>query len=423
MLWIVLFEPTTGVLNHLLEAVGLEPVDVLGNPRTALIGVSLVTIWQNLGLVFVVTLAAMQSIPEALYESARVDGHGAWSRFVWITVPMLGPQLLFLGIVLTIGSFQAFAQVDLLTEGGPRDSTNVIVYSIVRAPAARPGAGLGRGGAAVPRRRPAQPRPVPMARPEGPLCGLTIDPSPSGHTRTASTTRGAGPSVRAAVCAVIVVAAVVLFPVYAAVMVAQKPFGELGDLGVLVPDRIDVGSVPTAVGDAGMGRYLVNSFIVATAITVGQVATSVLAGYALAAVDFAGRRAVVGLLAVSFLVPVEVTVVVNFETVQRLGGIDTYWALIVPFLAFPFGTFLMRQAFRGIPRDLRDAAAVDGYGHFGFLRSVGLPLVRPTVAALSLFSFLLAWNQYLWPLLVTNRDDRRTVQIGLEQLAGTVGPT
>jgi sn-glycerol 3-phosphate transport system permease protein len=132
MLWIVLFEPTTGVLNHLLEAVGLGPVDMLGNPSTALIGVSLVTTWQNLGLVFVITLAAMQSIPVALYESARVDGHGAWSRFVWITVPMLGPQLLFLGIVLTIGSFQAFAQVDLLTEGGPRDSTNVIVYSIVQ---------------------------------------------------------------------------------------------------------------------------------------------------------------------------------------------------------------------------------------------------------------------------------------------------
>lgn len=220
----------------------------------------------------------------------------------------------------------------------------------------------------------------------------------------------------------IVVAAVVLLPLYAAAMVAQKPFSEIGDLGVLVPDRIDVGSVPTAVGDAGMGRYLINSFIVATAIMVGQVATSVLAGYALAAVDFAGRRAVVAILAVSFVVPIEVTVVVNFETVQRLGGIDTYWALIVPFLAFPLGTFLMRQAFRGIPRDLRDAATVDGYGHFGFLRNIGVPLVRPTVAALSLFSFLLAWNQYLWPLMVTNRDDRRTVQIGLQQLAGTVGP-
>lgn len=132
MLWIVLFDPTTGVLNNLLEAIGQDPVDVLGNPRTALIGVSLTTVWQNLGLVFVVTIAAMQSIPDVLHESARVDGHGAVSRFASITLPMLGPQLLFLTVVLTIGSFQTFAQIDILTEGGPRDATNVVVYSIVQ---------------------------------------------------------------------------------------------------------------------------------------------------------------------------------------------------------------------------------------------------------------------------------------------------
>jgi ABC-type glycerol-3-phosphate transport system permease component len=220
----------------------------------------------------------------------------------------------------------------------------------------------------------------------------------------------------------VVVAAVVLFPVYAALMVAQKPFDELGDLHVLVPDRVDLGNVPNAITDASMGRYLLNSFIVASAITIGQIATSVLGGYALAFVDFAGRRVVVALLAMSLLVPIEVTIVVNFETVQRFGWIDTYWALIVPFLVSPIGTFLMRQAFLGIPRDLRDAATIDGYGHLAFLRTIAVPLARPTVAAFGLFSFLLAWNQYVWPLMVTNRDDRRTVQIGLEQLSGTVGP-
>lgn len=219
-----------------------------------------------------------------------------------------------------------------------------------------------------------------------------------------------------------VVAAIVLFPVYAAVMVAQKSLTELGSLDVLVPDRVDLGNVPTAIGDARMGRYLVNSTIVSIAIVIGQVTTSVLAGYALAFIDFTGRRALLAAIAASLIIPFEVTVVVNFETVQKLGGVDTYWALILPFVAFPLGIFLMRQAFLGIPRDLLDAAVVDGYGHFGVLRNVALPLVRSTVAALSLFSFLLAWNQYLWPLLVTNRDDRRTVQIGLKQLTGSVGP-
>src|SRR5690606_15387219 len=132
MLWIVLFEPTTGILSSFLEAIGREPIAVLGDPSTALLGVSIVTIWQNLGLVFVVTLAAMQSIPDVLYDSARLDGHGPAGRFVWSTLPLLGPQLMFCSIVLTVGAVQAFAQVDMLTEGGPRDATNVLVYSIVQ---------------------------------------------------------------------------------------------------------------------------------------------------------------------------------------------------------------------------------------------------------------------------------------------------
>jgi sn-glycerol 3-phosphate transport system permease protein len=112
---------------------------------------------------------------------------------------------------------------------------------------------------------------------------------------------------------------------------------------------------------------------------------------------------------------------VNLDTVQTLGWIDTYQALIVPFLAFAVGTFLLRQAFLGIPQDLRDAATVDGQGHLGFLWRIAIPLSRPTIAALSLFSFLLAWNQYLWPLLVTNSDEYRTAQIGLKQLANVGG--
>jgi sn-glycerol 3-phosphate transport system permease protein len=132
MLWIVLLEPTSGILANFLEAIGQDPIDVLGTPRTALIGVGITTIWQNLGLVFVVSLAAMQSIPDVLHESARIDGHGPVARFVWITLPMLGPQLLFLSVVLTVAGFETFAQIDILTEGGPRDATNVVVYSIVQ---------------------------------------------------------------------------------------------------------------------------------------------------------------------------------------------------------------------------------------------------------------------------------------------------
>jgi sn-glycerol 3-phosphate transport system permease protein len=119
----------------------------------------------------------------------------------------------------------------------------------------------------------------------------------------------------------------------------------------------------------------------------------------------------------TLLVPAEATILVNRETIQTWGWIDSYQALIVPFLATAFGTFLIRQVFLTVPRDLREAASLDGLGHLAFLREVAAPLARPTIAAFALFAFLAAWNQYLWPLVVTNDPDYRTVQIGLKSLS------
>jgi sn-glycerol 3-phosphate transport system permease protein len=118
------------------------------------------------------------------------------------------------------------------------------------------------------------------------------------------------------------------------------------------------------------------------------------------------------------MVPFEVTIVTNLTTVSDLGMYDSYAGLVVPFLATGFGAFLMRQSFLTLPHDLRDAAALDGYGHWRFMTRVAVPLARPAVAALTVFAFLGAWNQYLWPLLVTKDDRLRTVQIGLRQLSG-----
>jgi len=122
----------------------------------------------------------------------------------------------------------------------------------------------------------------------------------------------------------------------------------------------------------------------------------------------------------TLMVPFEVTIATNLATISSLGWFNTFAGLTVPFLATGFGTFLLRQAFLQIPRDLREASQLDGQGHLRFLWSVAIPLARPAIAALGVFSFLAAWNQYLWPLLVTGNDNSvRTVQIGLKQLLNT----
>jgi sn-glycerol 3-phosphate transport system permease protein len=159
--------------------------------------------------------------------------------------------------------------------------------------------------------------------------------------------------------------------------------------------------------------------VVTTIIVVAQVVTSILAGYAFAFLRFPFKRLIFLVFLATLMVPAEVTIVANYETIQDLGWIDSYLGLTVPFMATAFGTFLLRQTFLQVPQDLRDAAAMDGYGHWGFMTSVAVPLARPAIAALTVFSFLLSWNQYLWPLLVTNSEDYRTVQIGLKALASS----
>jgi sn-glycerol 3-phosphate transport system permease protein len=209
---------------------------------------------------------------------------------------------------------------------------------------------------------------------------------------------------------------IVVFPVYTTVIASLKPGDEVL-ANPLVPTAFTLDVLVDAWNEGRLGRYLFNSFVVATVVTVAQVVTSVLAAYAFAILRFPGKRVLFLVFVATLLVPLEATLVVNRETVDSLGWLNSYQGLAVPFLATAFGVFLMRQVFMTLPRDLRDAAAIDGVGHIGFLRHVAVPLVRPTIGALALFSFLGTWNQYLWPNLVVNEADMNTVQSGLRLLA------
>jgi sn-glycerol 3-phosphate transport system permease protein len=211
---------------------------------------------------------------------------------------------------------------------------------------------------------------------------------------------------------------VVVLPIYITILHSLLPNSRFlrypPDL-LPIHTTLDAWSVAWTRGH--FSRYLVNSALVSAAITAGQVATSVLAAYAFAFITFPGRRMLFGLFLACTMVPFEATLLPNYQTIVSLGWIDSYQALIVPFLATGLGTFLLRQAFLTVPRELVDAAALDGYGHPGILARVAVPIVRPTIAALAVLSFLAAWSQYFWPLVVTDSSRHRTVQIGLRLLA------
>ena len=165
-------------------------------------------------------------------------------------------------------------------------------------------------------------------------------------------------------------------------------------------------------------RFFINSVIVAVAHTLGQVFTSALAAYAFARLRFPFRDQIFTLYLGTLMIPAQVTIIPNFILMRDFHWVDTYWALIVPLLFSTFGTFLLRQFFLTIPSDLEDAAKMDGANHFAIFTRVILPLSGPALATLAIFVFLGSWNTFLWPLIVTNSIEMRTIPVGLRVFQG-----
>ena len=212
-------------------------------------------------------------------------------------------------------------------------------------------------------------------------------------------------------------AGIILFPLYITVVDSLlRPDQIAARPPILFPTHPSWSAFASAWTDGHLARYLLNTFIVTIVIVAAQLATSIAAGYAFAFLKFPLRKTLFVVFLATMMVPFEVIFITNLQTVVSLGWYNTYLALTVPFLATGFGAFLLRQAFLGLPRDLRDAAALDGFGHLKFMTRIAVPLARPAIAALGLFSFFGAYNQYLWPLIVTKNDRLRTVQVGLKFL-------
>ena len=163
-------------------------------------------------------------------------------------------------------------------------------------------------------------------------------------------------------------------------------------------------------------HFFINSFIATTIITAGQLILSSLAAYAFVFLKFKGRDLLFYIFIATMMVPSEAYIIANFQTIRNWNMLNTYAGLTLPFFATAFGTFLLRQSFKQIPKELKEQGDVLGIGNFKFYLMVVLPMARPSLITLGIHGFLTSWNMYLWPLLVTTTNEVRTVQIGLRQL-------
>lgn len=162
------------------------------------------------------------------------------------------------------------------------------------------------------------------------------------------------------------------------------------------------------------GQFYLNSIIVGLAVTVGQVFTSSLAAYAFARLTFPGRDKLFFAYLATMMIPGSVTMIPVYVLMRVFGWVDTYQALIIPAIFSAYGTFMLRQFFMTLPKDLEDAAKIDGCGFFRIYMTIILPLSKPALATLTVFTFMGNWGSFMWPLLVTNTMTMRTLPIGLE---------
>ncbi|QDP41911.1 carbohydrate ABC transporter permease [Radiobacillus deserti] len=192
---------------------------------------------------------------------------------------------------------------------------------------------------------------------------------------------------------------------------------------VWIPSDIKWENYATAWEMAPFARYTVNSIVVTILSTLGELITTILAAYAFSRISFYGRDVVFAVLLGTMMVPGEVLLIPNFVTLSNLGWIDRYEALIIPWTASIFSIFLLRQFFLGIPKELSYAAKVDGCNNFRFLWTIMVPLAKPALITIALLKAIGSWNAFLWPLIVTQSKEMRTLPVGLTSFsteAGTV---
>lgn len=195
----------------------------------------------------------------------------------------------------------------------------------------------------------------------------------------------------------------------------------------IIPDDLHWENYLTAWVDANFDTFVLNSVILAIAHAVGTIVLSSMAGYALAQLPFWGSRATFLLTIAMLAIPGYVMIIPQFLIVKMMplfggndlfgqggsGWLDTWWALIIPPVAAPFFTFLFRQFYLALPRELAEAARLDGVGEFGIYLRIMTPLIKPAIAVVAVLQVQWSWNSFLWPLLVTQNQDLRTIQAGL----------
>ena len=214
-----------------------------------------------------------------------------------------------------------------------------------------------------------------------------------------------------------VLAVLNLFPMYWMLQTSFTPKDAIMAIRPrLVPSRLTLENYLNLFHEGLIQQWALNSLIIAGSVTVFSVLTCSLAGYAFAKIPFPGRGLLFGVIIATMLIPGEVTLLPSFLLLQKIGLLGTLWAVIIPSIPAPFSIFMFRQYMSSIPDSLADAARIDGASEFRIFLQIMLPMSKPVLAAISIFTFISAWNSFLWPLIVLNDPSKYPLTVGLATL-------
>ncbi|BDP43917.1 hypothetical protein DAETH_38860 (plasmid) [Deinococcus aetherius] len=447
ILWRWMFENGVGLINVIRDQVfHLPSVAFITTEGLAWVPIVVGTVWWTVGFNMTLYLAALGNISQSLYEAADLDGATGWEKFRNITWPLLAPTTLLVTVTTVLGSFQLFGQSQLITGGGPSRSTESVIGFITEqaftnnqfssAVAMAFVLGLvmllftaaqfrimtaGERSAPERARRPAR-LAAPgwlgswSARREQRRYARALAGAARRHARPPRP-QGRAWATLGRTALLLAQALLFLAPLYWMLSTSFKPESDTIAAPVQwVPARPTFENYANILTspDGNMLRWAFNSLVAALGSTAVHLVICVLAAYALARMTFRGRDAWFWTVLSSLMVPGIVTLIPTYVMMLRLNWIDTYHALLWPGVAGAFGVFLLRQFFLGIPRELEEAARMDGASSLQVLRHVILPLSMPALVTLGVLAFMASWNNYIWPLFVVH-GDMQTLPVGITQ--------
>lgn len=226
--------------------------------------------------------------------------------------------------------------------------------------------------------------------------------------------------IRAVVLHVVIIAGalVMFFPFFWTIITSITPGAGLTQTPALIPENPSIDAYLRLFSERPFGRQIVNSLFLAAVTTIVQLVTSSTAAYAFSRLPFRGRGVVFALYLATMMIPLQVLVVPLFVELKTFGLLNTFLGALLPTFASAFGIFLLRQAVNQVPRELDEAATLDGAGHFRTFFSIVLPNIRPALATLTVFAFMGSWNSFLWPLVVLRKPELQTLPVALAGLQG-----